>query len=345
MDPATARSPAPPPRRRSSASETSRRSLKAAATAPAARASLRRLPPRHDGVQGNERRVRAGCSGGITGPPATYDIRPRAPSDGLRVEIRLHRLRPVINGEVAMNARTCDRGRSPRPADALPAQRAPLAQAQQLIAVTTRGWTEVPGTLQRYERKGVRASWQAVGTAVPIVVGRNGLGWGRGVNAPVKGDGPVSTKATGARRRASSRSRARSATHPPTRRGGSSCRISVRRARMSASTTRRPATTTRPLERATVVPDWHSSEIMRRADNAYRWGVIVAHNMPGRAAGGSCIFLHIWSGPTKGTAGCTAMAEPQLLAIMPVARSGAAPTPGAAHRHRVCPLRSQWTLP
>lgn len=70
------------------------------------------------------------------------------------------------------------------------------------------------------------------------------------------------------------------------------------------------------LERATVAPDWHSSEVMRRADDAYRWGVIVAHNLPVRAAAGSCIFLHIWSGPTKGTAGCTAMAEPQLLALM-----------------------------
>ena len=52
-------------------------------------------------------------------------------------------------------------------------------------------------------------------------------------------------QATGARRPASSRSRARSATHPRTPRVGSSCRISGRRARMSAWTTRRLATTTR----------------------------------------------------------------------------------------------------
>ena len=74
---------------------------------------------------------------------------------------------------------------------AQPAPQAPLAQARQLIVVTTRGWNDVPGTLQRYERTKVRASWRAVGAAVPIVVGRNGLGWGRGVNAPVKRDGPV----------------------------------------------------------------------------------------------------------------------------------------------------------
>ena len=52
----------------------------------------------------------------------------------------------------------------------MPAQQAPLAQARQLIVVTTRGWNEVPGTLRRFEREDVRASWRAVGAAVPIVV-------------------------------------------------------------------------------------------------------------------------------------------------------------------------------
>ena len=31
---------------------------------------------------------------------------------------------------------------------------------------------------------------------------------------------------------------------------------------------------------------------------------------------GSCIFLHVWRSPEKGTAGCTAMAEQDLQAIL-----------------------------
>jgi L,D-peptidoglycan transpeptidase YkuD (ErfK/YbiS/YcfS/YnhG family) len=35
--------------------------------------------------------------------------------------------------------------------------------------------------------------------------------------------------------------------------------------------------------------------------------VIVDHNVKGASGRGSCVFLHIWEGPGKGTAGCTAM--------------------------------------
>ena len=202
---------------------------------------------------------------------------------------------------------------------AMPAQlakREPLAQAQQLIVVTTRGWNEVPGTLQRYERTGVRASWQAVGAAVPIVVGRNGLGWGRGVNAPVPGSGPAKHEGDG--RAPAGIFTLESAFGYAPADSAQWLRLPYRRATSTYECVDDTASRyyNQTLERATVTPDWHSSEIMRRPDNAYRWGVIVANNMPARAASGSCIFLHIWSGPTKGTAGCTAMAEPQLLEIM-----------------------------
>jgi D-alanyl-D-alanine dipeptidase len=62
--------------------------------------------------------------------------------------------------------------------------------------------------------------------------------------------------------------------------------------------------------------DWASSEEMLRADGVYDWGVFVGHNHPkpvgGAEARGSCIFLHRWSGPRAGTAGCTAMSPATL---------------------------------
>ena len=62
--------------------------------------------------------------------------------------------------------------------------------------------------------------------------------------------------------------------------------------------------------------DWGSAEVMRRDDVLYQLGAEVAHN-PGRAAGaGSCIFLHVWADATAPTAGCTAMAEPDLARLL-----------------------------
>src|SRR5215831_18973962 len=46
-----------------------------------------------------------------------------------------------------------------------------------------------------------------------------------------------------------------------------------------------------------VARDWNSSEQMRRDDELYRWGVLVAHNVgPAVGGAGSCVFLHIWQG-------------------------------------------------
>jgi len=231
---------------------------------------------------------------------------------------------------------------------ALPAQPvkpSPLAKAQQLIVVTTRGWNDVPGMLQRYERQGVRASWQAVGAAVPIVVGRNGLGWGRGVNAPVQGGGPVKHEGDG-RSPAGIFTLESAFGYAP---ADSAQWLTLPYQRATSTYECVDDTTSRyynqTLERATVAPDWHSAEIMRRPDNAYRWGVIVANNMPAQAAGGSCIFLHIWSGPTKGTAGCTAMEEPQLLAIMRWLDASRHPLLVQLTDTEYARLRGQWALP
>jgi len=49
----------------------------------------------------------------------------------------------------------------------------------------------------------------------------------------------------------------------------------------------------------------------------YRWLIVVDYNRRDpRPGAGSCIFLHIWKSPDKGTAGCTAMPEEDLLTIL-----------------------------
>jgi D-alanyl-D-alanine dipeptidase len=71
------------------------------------------------------------------------------------------------------------------------------------------------------------------------------------------------------------------------------------------------------VDRAAVSPDWNSSEHMLGSDELYRWGIVVDYNVnPVTPGNGSCIFLHIWRGQGKGTAGCTAMPQEQLESVL-----------------------------
>src|SRR5581483_9500069 len=51
---------------------------------------------------------------------------------------------------------------------------------QQCVVVTTDSWSATSGTLSTFERDG--ADWRVRKSQVPVVVGKNGLGWGIGVN-------------------------------------------------------------------------------------------------------------------------------------------------------------------
>jgi D-alanyl-D-alanine dipeptidase len=63
--------------------------------------------------------------------------------------------------------------------------------------------------------------------------------------------------------------------------------------------------------------DWISAEQMRREDEQYQLGIVVEQNRrPVRPREGSCIFLHLWEGPDRGTIGCTAMDRDSLLELL-----------------------------
>jgi D-alanyl-D-alanine dipeptidase len=194
-------------------------------------------------------------------------------------------------------------------------RKSPLDGSRQLILVTTPEWGSVQGTLRRFERKDARAKWSQVGEAFAVVVGRNGLGWGAGL-VEIKGEGPSKREGDG---------RAPAGVFTLTRAFGfedagraSWLRVPYTPLTPTVECVDDTASThyNRVVDRAEVkTVDWNSSERMREVEG-YRWGVVVAHNaraVPGR---GSCIFLHVWAGPSKGTAGCTAMEEPNLEALL-----------------------------
>ncbi|WP_051543541.1 L,D-transpeptidase family protein [Thiothrix lacustris] len=193
----------------------------------------------------------------------------------------------------------------------------PMATTQVLL-VTSADWKASSGMLQRLEKNTI--GWQRVGDAIPVRVGRNGLGWGMGLHLDgaggvqkMEGDGkapagifPLGTVFG-------------YASQPP---------IGVQMPYRMASerdyfvdAIESPDynhwRSLAPTQANEPKQHWRSFERMRRDDQQYEYGMIVGHNVfPTVAGRGSAIFMHVWLNSDTPTSGCTAMAETDLLKVL-----------------------------
>lgn len=190
----------------------------------------------------------------------------------------------------------------------------PLKDVQRLVVVTTPDWNSVDGTMQRYERSG--DGWTKVGEPFAIVVGSSGMGydpaWHAGIHekpaGPVKheGDGrsPAGVFEIGNVFGFDSNGPTARKYIPLT--AATECVDDVNSVHYAHIVDRQ----------AVPKVDWNSSEKMRDI-SVYKLGMVVNYNLAKTAPGnGSCIFLHIWKGPGRGTAGCTAMDEARLQELV-----------------------------
>lgn len=205
---------------------------------------------------------------------------------------------------------------APSAAEARAAEPHPLGQ--QLLLVRTSGWDEASGTLERYVY--TSGSWQAVGAPIPIVVGKNGMGWGKGMPemaqlpdlpGPLKREGDLKSPAGLFRL-------AEAFGYAP----ADSARW-VKAPYLSVSSMTQCIEDVNSAYYNQIVPDtldgkdWNSTDHMLRQDDLYEWGMVVAHNYEQPQPGaGSCIFLHVGNPEGSGTAGCTAMAKPLMRELL-----------------------------
>lgn len=208
-------------------------------------------------------------------------------------------------------------GGNAQPADAAiaAAGNSPLQHARQLLLVLTEDWDAVAGTLQQFERATATRAWAAVGAPIRVVVGRNGLAWGRGEHTPQPA-GPIKKEGDG---RAPAGAFRLSTAFGHNRQPPAGVRMPYLYLadNVECVDDERSVHYNEVLARVPAVrPDWASAEQMR-SQPLYRWGIVVEHNTrPVVPGAGSCIFLHIWSRPDRGTAGCTAMAEADLMRLL-----------------------------
>lgn len=91
---------------------------------------------------------------------------------------------------------------------------------------------------------------------------------------------------------------------------------------------------------------WKSSEQLSRLREEYRWLIVVDYNRQDpRPGAGSCIFIHVWKSPDRGTAGCTAMAEEDLLVLLQWLRNEKKPLLVQLPRAEYEQVWKSWGLP
>ena len=218
------------------------------------------------------------------------------------------------------------------------------AEVRQLIVSIAPDWSSRQGTLQRFER-GADGQWVKIGDAVPVLYGKQGLAWGRGVRG---GDEPGLHKREGdGRTPAGAFALGVIYGNDPQLPDGADFPFhQVTEVDAWPDDPKNPFYNQHVTVDAANPPAWFKSQRMRTGDPAYRWRVEIRHNAdPVEPGAGSATFLHIRRGETRPTSGCTTMAEPALRDLVIWLRAAAKPHYVLLPRAEYMRLWKSWGLP
>ena len=186
----------------------------------------------------------------------------------------------------------------------------------QLLVATAPDWNSMQGELRMFERER-GGKWRAQGGAVPVLFGKNGVAWGTGVAG--QGEPGLRKKERDGRAPAGVFRIGKIYTYDAALPGGA--KFPFRQVTTADAWIDDPAHP--DYNKHVVIPDpqnppaWFEKQKMRHNDFAYRWLVEIRHNSDPPVPGdGSAIFFHIRRGVTRPTAGCTTMAEEDLVRII-----------------------------
>ncbi len=195
---------------------------------------------------------------------------------------------------------------------------------KQLVVSVAPDWNAVNGRLQCFERDGAR--WKPVFDAWPVLYGKNGLAWGRGELENGEG-GPEKIERDGRAPTGLFRIGTIYTYDRALPSGANYPFHTVTKADAWVDDVSNP-----DYNKQITIPDsanppaWFEKQKMRHNDFAYRWLVEIRHNSdPPVAGAGSAIFFHIRRGPQRPSAGCTTMAEADLLKLIGWVRAGKKP--------------------
>ena len=218
-----------------------------------------------------------------------------------------------------------------------------LDGAKQLIVSIAPTWNSNMGRLQCFERSG--SGWKATTNAWPVLYGKSGLAWGRGV---LGNGGPGLQKTERDKRAPAGIFRIGTIyTYDAALPDGANYPFHTVTA---ADAWIDDPTLPHYNQHVTIDPQnpppWFAKQKMRHGDFAYRWLVEIRHNSdPPQPGAGSAIFFHIRRGVDRPTAGCTTMAEENLVKLIRFLRADARPHYALLPRSEYEAKWKAWGLP
>ncbi len=193
-----------------------------------------------------------------------------------------------------------------------------LNAATRLVLVTAQGMNSTAAAAQLFERASINDGWRSLGPPEPAVIGRAGMAWAPMFRHLARAGEPIKIEGD---------KRAPAGAYPigrtfgtvPSERPG---HIQVMEDTVCVDDPSSPAYNT-ITSREVIGPKVHA-ENMGKALPMYRHGLLVDYPTDAAGKAGSCIFIHVWRSPTRGTAGCVALPEERVLALQDFANGGGA---------------------
>lgn len=214
-----------------------------------------------------------------------------------------------------------------------------LETAQKLIITVSDDWNSPTATVYLFDRS--KDQWKRQQRTFTVSVGKNGLGWGSGLQSQQQG---AYMKQEGDKRSPAGIFEIDTVLYGLGASAPEGIRFPYRQLTSMTKCVDDTASVyyNRIVEEDAVKKDWVSDEEMAQVDPDYKYVLMVRHNATATKGSGSCIFFHINNTPTSG---CTALDEEDMVSMLhwldPSRKTLIIQLPHEEY-HR---LRKEWKLP
>jgi len=219
----------------------------------------------------------------------------------------------------------------------------PAAPFRQVVVAIAPTWDSPSGRMQLFERQGGR--WTAAGEPVPVLFGRAGLAWGRGLHGE-GGEGPGKVERD-KRAPAGLFQIGRIYTYDEALPEGAHYPFhTIGEGDAWIDDPEHPQYNRHVVVDRSNPPAWFERQRMRLNDPPHRWLIEIRHNAdPPVPGAGSAIFFHIRRGEETPSAGCTVMSAPAIIRMIRWLRAESNPRYVLLPRAEYLRFWKEWDLP